>query len=92
MDPRDWSKAHARCVECGTTDKPHKGHGLCAACYLRRYAADDPARHRERCRAWRQRNRERHLAWSRQYQRAHYWHLRGGQGATAAPSEHQVPG
>jgi len=31
-----WSMAHARCIDCGTTARPHQGHGLCATCRYRR--------------------------------------------------------
>lgn len=96
-----WSKAHACCVDCGTTERPHLARGLCAACYARRYhiehreerrdyhrryAADDPARHRARVRSWRERNRERYLAWSRRDQRERYWRARGGEAGATQPT------
>ncbi|MFL5688687.1 MAG: winged helix-turn-helix domain-containing protein [Chloroflexota bacterium] len=31
-----WAKAHARCVDCGTTERRHQGHGLCSRCRYRR--------------------------------------------------------
>lgn len=31
-----WAHRHDACVACGTTDTPHKGHGLCDRCYHRR--------------------------------------------------------
>jgi len=31
-----WSKLHAACIECGTTETFHKGCGLCANCFARR--------------------------------------------------------
>jgi len=30
-----WSKTHECCVECGTTDRKHHGHGLCINCAAR---------------------------------------------------------
>jgi hypothetical protein len=27
-----WSKCHDACLSCGTTDIPHRGHGLCRSC------------------------------------------------------------
>ena len=35
-----WSEEHDCCVFCGTTDKPHKGHGLCVNCWQRSYHAN----------------------------------------------------
>jgi hypothetical protein len=31
----EWSAEHAACVECGTTERKHQGHGLCARCDAR---------------------------------------------------------
>ncbi len=28
-----WSKKHDKCIKCGTTEKKHKGNGLCVNCY-----------------------------------------------------------
>jgi hypothetical protein len=28
----EWSEHYAACVECGTTDQPHQGRGLCRRC------------------------------------------------------------
>ena len=33
-----WSKLHASCIECGTTERRHISHGMCSACYQRWYA------------------------------------------------------
>jgi len=30
-----WSRLHEQCVECGSTEHPHKGKGLCTACYYK---------------------------------------------------------
>jgi len=30
-----WSQRHERCIDCGTTDRPHLAHGRCAACDVR---------------------------------------------------------
>lgn len=30
-----WSVAHERCVQCGTTDRPHQARGLCNLCHGR---------------------------------------------------------
>lgn len=36
-----WSKAHDRCVACGTTETKHKGHGYCRRCHFAwRYRSD----------------------------------------------------
>jgi len=34
-----WTRTHERCVECGTSETPHGGGGLCKRCYLQRYRA-----------------------------------------------------
>jgi len=31
-----WSYQHERCVQCGTTEREHEGHGYCTRCYWRR--------------------------------------------------------
>lgn len=31
----EWSQDHACCVECGTVERPHTGHGECSRCYFR---------------------------------------------------------
>lgn len=34
MSRRDrWARQHDRCVMCGTTSVPHRGHGYCRRCY-----------------------------------------------------------
>lgn len=35
LPAKRWSKYYPRCVECGKTDKPCHGHGLCSRCYDR---------------------------------------------------------
>ena len=30
-----WALKHDACVECGGTERPHQGRGLCRACYQR---------------------------------------------------------
>lgn len=30
-----WSKDFTACVECGTTDRPYTGRGMCKPCYQR---------------------------------------------------------
>jgi hypothetical protein len=41
--PGRWSWEHDECLTCGSTDRPHVGHGLCRRCYgvirNRRYGA-----------------------------------------------------
>lgn len=32
-----WSEAHARCIDCGTTERPHKARGRCTSCCNRHY-------------------------------------------------------
>jgi hypothetical protein len=32
-----WAWKYDECVGCGGVDKPHKGHGLCVACYHAQY-------------------------------------------------------
>jgi DNA-binding winged helix-turn-helix (wHTH) protein len=34
--PRVWARDHDRCLECGTTEQRHRGHGLCVRCHNRR--------------------------------------------------------
>jgi hypothetical protein len=34
---KPWSKNHSCCIECGRTDKPCHGHGLCSRCYMKKY-------------------------------------------------------
>lgn len=29
----NWSKKHSECVNCGTNETQHKGHGYCRQCY-----------------------------------------------------------
>jgi hypothetical protein len=43
-----WSKCHTACVECGTTDLPHKGLGRCIRCYQRLRYRESPQKIRER--------------------------------------------
>ena len=31
-----WSPDHERCVDCGSAERKHMGHGLCTRCYSRR--------------------------------------------------------
>lgn len=33
---KKWSRAHDKCIECGTTDKKHISKGLCQTCYPKR--------------------------------------------------------
>lgn len=33
--PGRWSRDHDRCVDCGSTDRPHGGRGRCQRCYQR---------------------------------------------------------
>lgn len=35
--PGQWARDHDRCIACGTTERPHQGHGLCGTCRSRRY-------------------------------------------------------
>lgn len=32
---KPWNKKYDACIECGTTEKKHTGHGLCSTCYWR---------------------------------------------------------
>jgi hypothetical protein len=32
---RRWAREHDRCVECGTTERPHWAHGYCDRCLTR---------------------------------------------------------
>lgn len=34
-----WSKRYTECIECGTTEIKHKGHGLCQSCTSRAWRA-----------------------------------------------------
>lgn len=31
-----WARGYVACVECGSTERKHEGHGLCYNCYHRR--------------------------------------------------------
>jgi hypothetical protein len=31
----EWARDYPCCVECGTTERKHTGHGLCSRCYFR---------------------------------------------------------
>jgi hypothetical protein len=33
--PSTWAICHVACRSCGTTERPHGGHGLCRSCYMR---------------------------------------------------------
>jgi len=35
MSKIGWSLKYDKCTDCGTTDMPHIGHGLCRHCYHR---------------------------------------------------------
>ena len=37
-----WSKKHEKCINCGTTDTPHKSKGLCINCYHKKWRKDNP--------------------------------------------------
>ena len=37
---RKWSRKYDCCVECGTSDLPHYGRGLCKRCYQQKWAID----------------------------------------------------
>jgi hypothetical protein len=34
-DNADWSRDHDVCIECETTERKHRAHGLCTLCYQR---------------------------------------------------------
>jgi hypothetical protein len=34
-NPGPWSRDYPRCIECGTTELKHTGHGQCSRCYYR---------------------------------------------------------
>ena len=36
-----WSAQRPCCIECSETESPHRGRGLCGACYQRRLRRDD---------------------------------------------------
>ena len=42
-----WSKEHQACLECGTTEHPHKALGLCVLCYTRQYREKNRQKIRE---------------------------------------------
>lgn len=65
LAPGQWSLQHDRCVNCGTTDRPHVSKGRCVRC-------DNAARAQLRPRATGNRSGGRPLApgqWSRKYER-----------------------
>ena len=39
-----WSWLYTECTNCHTTEKAHKGGGLCTTCYYRSYKRPNPAR------------------------------------------------
>ena len=39
--PGRWALAFDSCQGCGTTERPHRGHGLCRRCQIRRDRRDD---------------------------------------------------
>lgn len=41
MDGRMWSRKHACCTQCGTTEKKHYGQGRCRTCYQRAWAVEN---------------------------------------------------
>ena len=41
-----WAYLYAECTTCHTTDKPHKGNGLCTTCYYRQYNRPNPPNRR----------------------------------------------
>lgn len=49
-----WSKKHDKCQECGTTEIPHRGHGLCNNCYCRWYHQ----KHKDRLNVLKRRRRQ----------------------------------
>lgn len=34
-NPGPWARDYPCCIECGTTERPHTGHGQCSRCYFR---------------------------------------------------------
>jgi hypothetical protein len=38
-----WSREHAACLDCSTTERRHFGRGLCYRCYQRAYMAQQRA-------------------------------------------------
>ena len=63
MNPRPWSKQHACCVDCGTSERRHQAHGLCTRCYNRydyhQHLQERRASNRHTNQAFCQRHRER---------------------------------
>jgi uncharacterized paraquat-inducible protein A len=45
-----WSRKYDKCLECGTTERPHYAKGLCARCYMRLYKRRQRQAQRERMR------------------------------------------
>lgn len=43
---KQWSYEHKSCISCHTTNKPHKGNGLCTTCYYRAYQRPNPPNRR----------------------------------------------
>jgi hypothetical protein len=63
-----WSKKHECCVECGTTDRPHKSRGRCEKC---RYVAEKQLIVSRSAR-WVARNRDRSRKTKREWARRNY--------------------
>ena len=41
VDNHMWARNYSECTVCGTTEKHHKGGGLCRTCYFRQYKRGD---------------------------------------------------
>ena len=41
--PDVWSSVSDKCVDCGTTERPHEAKGRCQLCYVKWKRATDPA-------------------------------------------------
>ena len=42
-----WSRKHEMCLECNTTERPHRALGLCVLCYTRQYREKNRQKIRE---------------------------------------------
>ena len=78
-----WSVNYDACIDCGTTEKAHLVHGMCAACASRNRYKNPKyrAKHKKRCIMWRERLKNKPAEYNRyiKKQRIHqnnYWDRR----------------
>ena len=63
-----WSKKFKKCVVCDTTEKKHKGNGMCRSCWLKDWVKKNPERRKEHKRKEYRKNFKRYQQQARIYQ------------------------